>query len=278
MLSITSSHNPRLRQAIELREPKARRQSGLYLIEGLREIERFFISAQSNKPGQAQGACLQTLFISQTAYKNELHSAIILNEKFCKEYVVISDELFAKISLRESPDGLIGIAEQKGVSWEALDWNGSVRLLVAQTIEKPGNLGALLRLADATGVKALILADRKTDIWNPNVIRASMGSFFHIPVLEMSSQEAISKLKDFEIQMVSAWPEAKTMHWDLHYSSRIAVIVGAEDHGLTSVWDTSDVEKIRLPMLGMADSLNVATAAGVCLYEILRQHHTRASL
>jgi TrmH family RNA methyltransferase len=145
--------------------------------------------------------------------------------------------------------------------------------LVAEGVEKPGNLGSILRSADAAGVNGLIVCDRKTDLYNPNVIRASTGALFAVPVAETSTAEALKWLKKNKIKTLAATPHTDNLYADSDMSGALAIAVGAEQYGLTSYWlDKADIQ-VKIPMLGKIDSLNVATAATILLYEAARQRN-----
>jgi TrmH family RNA methyltransferase len=282
MQQITSAHNSHIKHLLTLKDASHRTKSKLYLIEGLREVLRFFIGSQAQHINQAKGQTLHSLYISHRAIQNGLLDQIyeqidrqgLTTSLFKKSIFQISDLLFEKISFRESPDGVLAIAPQQVHKLIELKWSEEepLRFLVAQSIEKPGNLGALLRLADATGVKAVLLADRRTDMWNPNVIRASMGSFFQVPIFQLSSQQILDYLIKNSVQVVATCVDSACLYWNVNYQKKFALVVGAEDVGLSAFWHQASILQVKLPMLGMADSLNVSTAAAVGLYEALRQH------
>ena len=149
-------------------------------------------------------------------------------------------------------------------------------IAVLEGIEKPGNLGAMLRSADAAGVSAVILADPLTDLYNPNVIRASLGTVFRVPVAEASSAETLAWLQSRGVSIFAAMPSATGLHWEQYFTGATALVLGAEAPGLSQVWLDANINAVALPMLGAADSLNVSAAAAVLFYEALRQRQTQA--
>ena len=154
---------------------------------------------------------------------------------------------------------------------EQLHLSNSPLLLVIEAVEKPGNLGALLRTADAAGVEAVIICDKATDIHNPNVIRSSLGLVFSIPVVQVSSQDALNWLRARRIRTMAATPSAQSCHTEIDCHGPLAIVVGTESTGLSPVWLESADITARIPMLGHGDSLNVSVAAGIMLYEAVRQ-------
>ncbi|MBO7721225.1 MAG: RNA methyltransferase [Kiritimatiellae bacterium] len=178
---------------------------------------------------------------------------------------------FGKIAYRERPDGLLMVGPHVSVGLDALDLPAGSLVIVTEAIEKPGNLGTILRSADAAGAAAVIVCDRTTDIHNPNVVRASTGTVFTVPVAEATSEEAIAYLKKRGFRILAATPHAEKLHFDVELTGGVALALGAEQYGLTSKWmDGADV-RVRIPMLGVADSLNVSAAATILVYEAVRQ-------
>jgi len=263
---ITSLQNPRVKQAVKLRDKRERDRSQSFLIEGYRELLR----------GVKGGVPLIGLFFSPEHFLGTNESALI--EKIREqgvEVMEVSKAVFEKMSYRDRPDGLIAIATQTHLSLQDLDYKISKDhppfFLIAESIEKPGNLGTILRSCDAAGVDALLVCDRCTDIFNPNVVRASVGTLFTVPVVEVSSDEAIEWLKDHKIKTVATTPDAPETFTRTDLTGPIAVAVGTEQLGLSKKWmEQADIQ-VSIPMHGAADSLNVATATTLLLYEVLRQ-------
>jgi RNA methyltransferase, TrmH family len=178
---------------------------------------------------------------------------------------------FRKMSYRDRPDGLLAVAHQVRGSFAELALPDTPLLLVVQAIEKPGNLGTILRSADAAGADAVLVCDRCTDINNPNVVRASIGTLFALPVVETGTPEALARLRERGIRIAAATPHAQTLYTAADLRGPLAIALGTEQTGLTAAWlDAADL-CVRIPMHGQADSLNVAQAATLLLFEAVRQ-------
>ena len=263
--SIESPQNPRIKSALRLRKKKERDNSKQTLVEGFREIQR---ATQNGWLFDELYFCPE-LFIDpkSQALVDQLHQTNL-------PLFQCSSAAFRKISYRDTPDGLLARSPLVGQTLEKLSLPPTPLLLIAENLEKPGNLGTLLRTADATGVDAVIVCGNKTDINNPNVIRASIGTLFFIPVVEASTEEVLEWLNANKIKSIAALPDASTVYTDIDFKdSGIAIVVGAEDTGLEPVWNQQATHHVSIPMLGKNDSLNVATAAAVLLYEALRQRN-----
>jgi TrmH family RNA methyltransferase len=179
------------------------------------------------------------------------------------------------MSYRDRPDGLIAVAPRVQHALGAIPSRQPGLFVVAESIEKPGNLGTILRSADAAGVDAVIVCDRCTDINNPNVVRASIGALFALPVVEVSSAEAMAWLKNRGVKIVAASPHATDLYSDADLSGEVAFVVGTEQYGLSETWMTGADLTVRIPMRGQADSLNVAAATTILLFEAVRQRTAR---
>lgn len=268
-LVITSLQNPKVKQVVQLRDRRARDQTGLYLIEGYREL---FRAMQANVPLESVFFCPE-LFLgsNENALLTQCRSggAALLQ---CPEHV------FRKISYRDRPDGLLGIAPQQHLNLDALEQRLALCqnpfLVVAEAIEKPGNLGTILRSSDAVGLDALLVCDACTDIYNPNVVRASVGTLFTVPVIECASEEAILWLKARGISLLAATPQAERVYTNVDLTVPLAIAVGTEQLGLSERWMQAADLQVRIPMGGVADSLNVAMATTLLLYEVLRQRES----
>lgn len=262
---LTSAQNPKIKQVVRLKDRKERDETSLFLIEGYREIKR---AADS-------GISFHSLYICPEFFLGENEDAL-LRQTRC-EIFELPEHLFEKISYRDRPDGLIAIAHQMKKTLSDLALQKTPPLfVVAESIEKPGNLGTILRSADAVGASGVIVCDRCTDIYNPNVVRASVGTLFTIPVVEAKSPETLTWLKSHNIQVVAATPSASCEYTEAKLSGPLAIVVGTEQLGLTDLWMQSADIQVKIPMRGVADSLNVATATTLLLYEALRQqrHHS----
>lgn len=259
---LTSMQNPKVKGAIKLRSRRERDRAGLFLIEGYRELFRAI----------AAGQPIETLFYCPALFLGSNEPALI--EQVTNGGTITfscSEALFQKLSYRDRPDGLLAVAPQHSKGLEQLQVGDTPLLLVAEAIEKPGNLGTILRCADAVGVDGVIVCDRCTDIYNPNVVRASIGTLFTIPVIEATSIETIAWLKERQIAIVAATPTAQQSFIQAPLSGPLAIAVGTEQLGLTELWLREASITVNIPMNGAADSLNVAIAAALLLYESLRQ-------
>ncbi|CCB87642.1 MULTISPECIES: TrmH family RNA methyltransferase [Parachlamydia] len=265
-LLITSLQNPKIKQAVKLRERHARKQTDLFLIEGYRELLRAVDA----------GRKMETLFFCPELYLGTNEASLI--QKIAKTGASLyqcTESVFKKLSYRDRPDGLIAIAPQFHLSLEDLGKQlknqNNPFLIVAEAIEKPGNLGTILRCSDAVGLDALIVCDACTDIHNPNVVRASVGTLFTVPVIESQGAETLQWLKQKGISILAATPHAKQELADIDLTGPLAIAVGTEQLGLSPQWmEQADIQ-VRIPMYGIADSLNVAMATTILLYEALRQ-------
>lgn len=259
---IESLQNPRVKNAVKLRKSKARRESGTTLVEGYREILR---ATESGWRFKELYICSE-LFIDSGSERlaKEIRNSGIATFR-CTETV------FRKISYRDTPDGLMALSPLVGKQLHELKLPPNPLLLIAEDLEKPGNLGTILRTADAAGVDAVITCDHKTDLSNPNVIRSSIGTLFFIPIAEANSEETLNWLKKNKIQTIAAVPDAEQEYTQTDMRGGTAIVVGAEDTGLSSFWKTQSDFQVAIPMLGRNDSLNVSTAAAILLYEAVRQ-------
>lgn len=259
VLLITSLQNPRIKEAVKLRERRKREETGTFLIEGYRELSRAVAARWE----------IETLFYCPEFFLGSNESSLIeliLGEKFC-----CNEAVFEKLSYRDRPDGLLAVARQQRKMLEDLPLSKNPFLLVAESIEKPGNLGTILRSADAVGVDGLIIADPNTDLFNPNVVRASVGTLFHVPVVSATTEETLRFLEEKKITVLSATPQAEKNFTKEDCTIPLAIVVGSEQYGLTKPWFEATKKQVRIPMKGMADSLNVSAATTLLLYEVLRQ-------
>ncbi|MCB1073536.1 MAG: RNA methyltransferase [Chlamydiales bacterium] len=266
MLKITSLQNPKIKQVVKLRDKRERDHTQSFLIEGYRELSR----------AVKGGVPLVSLFCSPDHFLGSNENALIQEiQGGGVEAFEVNKGVFEKISYRDRPDGLLAVASQTHLALKDLDYKLTNErppfFLVAEAIEKPGNLGSILRSCDAAGVDALLVCDRCTDIYNPNVVRASVGTLFTVPVLEVSSEEAIEWLKNHQITIVATSPDAKETFTKVDLTGPVAIAMGTEQLGLSEKWMKAADLQVSIPMNGIADSLNVAAATTLLLYEVLRQ-------
>ena len=259
---ITSLQNPRVKDLVRLRDARHRRRSGCFLIEGERELSRAL----------ASGWIPSTLFFSpETFPRPDMMDLVEAALEHAVEVIQLNSAVFAKAAYRENPDGVLAIAPEKKRTLSDLVLKDPACLLLAQGVEKPGNLGALMRSANAAGADALILCDAVCDLYNPNAIRASQGAFFELPVVETSSVEALFFLEEKQIQTIALTPHTETHLWDLDLRQPTALVLGPEDKGLSPEWLHAPCLPAKLPMSGITDSLNVSVTAGIALFEAVRQ-------
>ena len=256
-MHITSLQNPRVKHIVKLRDDKRQRQGdGLMLVEGYDEIQ-LALSA-GHQP--------QTLLTAP-----ELASRQV--EGVTSEIITVNRAVFEKISYRENPDGWMGIFPIPRTSLDDLKLGESALVIVAESIEKPGNLGAILRTADAAHVDALFVCDPRLDLWNPNVVRASRGALFSVPTVESDNVPALEWLKSRKLRIFAATPSAEVMYTDVNMRGAVAIAVGTEDKGLTDFWMSNADVKVKIPMLGKVNSLNVSVSTALIVYEALRQRN-----
>jgi TrmH family RNA methyltransferase len=269
---LSSVQNPLIKQLVKLRDRSEREKTGQFIIEGYRELLRAVDS----------GFPIQTLFICNELFLGSNEQFLINRmQKNGTQVISCAKPVFEKISYRDRPDGLLGLAPQRHRSLEDFDLllqnKEAPFLVVAEAIEKPGNLGTILRSSDAVGLDGLIVCDRCTDIHNPNVVRASVGTLFTVPVAETKGDETLTWLKENRIAIVAATPSAKIEFTEADLTGPIAIAVGTEQLGLSKRWmEEADIQ-VRIPMCGVADSLNVAMATTLLLYEVLRQRRAKQS-
>jgi RNA methyltransferase, TrmH family len=261
-MRIESPANPRIKAVVKLRQRSRRDEAGKTLVEGFREI----------RCALGQGHPLEELFFCPDFFLGDNEPALI-EQAVARGAVAIScaKRAFEKISYRDRPDGLLAVARQVVGSLESLDPPAAALILVAEAVEKPGNLGTILRSADAAGAAAVLVCDPTTDVNNPNVVRASLGTLFCLPVVETSSQQALVWLKQQGFFVVAASPHAERTYSEITFPARTALIVGSEQYGLGELWMKECDAPVRIPMFGRADSLNVASSATILLYEAVRQ-------
>lgn len=260
---LTSPANPKVKYVVKLRSCSTREATGDMIVEGFRECRR----ALDN------GYRPRAMFHCPELYlKNENERRLVDDaERAGADVFLCSKSAFVKMAYKERPDGLLMIGPHVSKRLSDLDLPPNALVVVTESIEKPGNLGTILRSADAAKVAAVIVCDRTTDIHNPNVVRASTGTMFSVPIVEASSEEAIAWLKARDFKILAATPHAEKLHFEVDLTGNVAIALGAEQYGLTQKWMDGAELRVRIPMLGLADSLNVSAAATILLYEAVRQ-------
>lgn len=266
---ITSASNPLVKSLAELKDRRARVASGTFLIEGRRE------SAAAVRAGleilrvlvapELAGASDELVGAAQDAASRAGVSEPI-------EVVELSPVAFSKLSLRQNPDGIALQARARSTGLTAAALAAASLVLVLDGVEKPGNVGALLRSADAAGADLVVMTGDGTDAYNPNAVRASQGSVFALEVVEASAESLIRSARAAGLKVVTATPSAATDYWDVDLSGRVAIVVGAEDEGVSASLQAASDVTVRIPMrAALADSLNVSVAGAILLFEALRQ-------
>lgn len=259
MEQITSLQNAKIKALKKLDKPAERKEQGLFLVEGLREV----VLAKRG------GYDIQQLFICPELLKPQPDYS--LQELNGIEKIEVTESVYRSVAYRESTEGILATVKLKSHTLADLTLQPNSLILVIEAVEKPGNLGAMLRTADAAGVDAVIICDNKTDLYNANVIRSSVGTIFTNSVAVGSAEETISFLKINNIAILAATPEAETVYTKQNMTTAVAVVVGAEAEGLSSTWKNAATENVSIAMLGQIDSLNVSVSAALLLYEAVRQ-------
>lgn len=264
-LEITSPANARVKQLVALRHRRARDRAGVTLVEGYEELD-LALSA---------GARPLALYVCPDLAGGGPQQMIGRAADLGAEVVRVSRPVFAKIAYRESPDGWLAVMPAVPAGLSLLDPGARPLVLICEGVEKPGNLGAILRTADAAGVAAVIAADPGTDWGNPNVVRASKGTVFSVPVASAPSAEVLAWIAARSLTLVAAAPDGDVLLTDADLSGPAAIVVGSEARGLPATWLERSDMRVRIPMFGRADSLNVATSAAILLYEAVRQRRSK---
>ncbi len=258
---IESPQNPHIKKISQLQEKsRSRKKEGIFVIEGIQEVEL----ALSNNYN-----ILEVLICEEITAFDQLPSSI---NELSVRFTSINKAVYEKVAYRTSTEGIIAIAESKEHHLTSLGLTSTQPLvLVAEAPEKPGNIGALLRTADAANVDAVIIANPKTDLYNPNIIRSSVGCLFTTNIATGTTEEIITFLKEKNINIYSAILQEALPYQTQDYTSASAIIVGTEHDGLSEAWRNASKQNIIIPMSGAVDSLNVSVAAGILIFEAKRQ-------
>jgi len=260
--TITSRSNPRILDAVRLRDRRERERTGRTLIDGARELTTA-ISA---------GTVIEAVYALDEDASIPVGVSTILEAVRLKgiELVTVAPAVLQRLAFGDRLDGVVAVARVPDVGLGHLSVSDPALVVVIEGLEKPGNLGAILRTADAVGA-SVIAADPRTDLFNPNAIRASLGTIFTVPIASASTSDTLAWLRERQIPIVAARVDATQPYWSADLRSSVAIALGSETHGLSVAWSGEGVSAVRLPMSGIADSLNVATTAAVLLYEATRQ-------
>jgi RNA methyltransferase, TrmH family len=260
--AISSTANPRVKAAVRLRGRRERERSGLTIVDGAREIRRAIDA----------GVDVREAFVCDALVdSSDAKAAVAALERAHAPLVRVSRPVFDKLAFGERADGVVAVIEAPRTDLDALQLPRDAFLIVIEGVEKPGNLGAVLRSADGAGVDAVIAASPGTDLYNPNTIRASLGTVFSLPLAAADTHAVAAFLRAAGVRIVAARVDGLTSYTDIDLRGPVAIVVGSEHAGLTDAWSAPDVVTVQLPMLGVADSLNVSASAAVLLYEARRQ-------
>ncbi len=259
---VKSLQNAGIKEVVKLRKRSFREEKGRLLIEGYREVLRALES----------GHRLHDLYFCPPLFQGINESGLLDRVRDAGSRLVeCTEPVFRKIAYRDRPEGVLALGDPAGRSLCKMPSGNDSLFLVAEAIEKPGNLGSILRSADAAGATGVLVCDQRTDINNPNTVRASIGTLFTVPVAQAGIQETIGWLKRNQVRILVATPDAPTSYTRADLTGSVALVVGTEQVGLSRTWIEHADESICIPMHGRADSLNVANAATILLFEAVRQ-------
>ena len=259
---ITSHSNPIIKRNLKLRKKRERDIQGVFLIEGIKEIE---IALN-------QGIEIIQIILGgergQEIYDTNIVKRPNTGDIPCTP---VSDKLFCQISYRNQASSILAIARPPLLTLSKLKLSKNPFLLIVHGIEKPGNLGAILRTADAAGVEAVIVCEPELDIYNPNVVRASLGALFTVPTIKTPPLQLKTYLEKYKIPMINTSPKATNMYYQKDLKGPLALALGSEKSGLPPDWLDNEIESIKIPMLGQMDSLNLSVSSAIIIYEVVRQ-------
>lgn len=261
MKYLSSNKNPEIKQLKLLsQKSRERKKRGLFVVEGKRELEKAI----------SGNYLINSIFIEEN---HELDCENIVQKLSNADQFIVSNSVFEQISFRSGSEKIIGIAQSKKHDLKNFKLKKNALILVLEAPEKPGNIGALLRTADAAHVDAVIIANPRTDLYNSNVIRSSVGGLFTVSIAVATSEETIGFLNERRIPIYSAVLQESVPYVDINLSDASALVVGSESTGLSEIWRSSATKTVQIPMLGDLDSMNVSVAAGILLFEAIRQRN-----
>ena len=255
---IYSSDNKEIKHLIKLvNKPRLRKESKSFVVEGKRELEM----AYSN------GHLIKKIYCNPNIIDPKT-----VKSQYDTEIIEVSNDIYSKISFRSSTEGMVAIVFQKDINFKLDD--GKINLaLVLDGIEKPGNIGAILRSCDSADVDLIILNNEKCDLYNPNLIRSSLGSIFSLKIVSMKSDDTLDFLKDSKFKIYATSLSSKNSIEKIKFSNSSAIVLGSESSGISKFWLDKSDKLIKIPMLGLVDSLNVSVSAAITLYEVNRQNN-----
>jgi len=261
---ITSRQNTRVKEAAKLRNARQRTRQGRFLIDGAREILR---ALESNIEVAEAFIC------SSLCTLEDAHAAVARLNQSEAVTALVTSEVFEKLAFGQRNDGIVVVAKTPARELSQLSLPPQPLVAVLEGLEKPGNVGAVLRTADGAGFDAVIVANGQTDLFNPNTVRASLGTIFTNHVYSTTNEEAFAKLQELKLPLYAARPDATQNYTEVNYQNGAAILLGNEAQGLSPFWNQTEVQPIQLPMHGIADSLNVSATAAVLFYEANRQRN-----
>jgi RNA methyltransferase, TrmH family len=262
---LTSPANPRVKAVARLRDRREREATGLTIVDGAREIRRAIYA----------GVEFVEVFVHEPT-AHGVDARAVLDRLGPGGWTDVSEAVLARLSFGDRSEGIVAVVRPPRLGLADLHLPAERLVAVLEGVEKPGNLGAVMRSADGAGLDAVIAADPRTDLFNPNAIRASLGTIFGRPVVEASAAETVAWLRAEGVRIVAARVDATIDYTDADLTGSVAIVLGSEASGLSDAWHADDTIAVRLPMLGLADSLNVSAAAAVLFYEALRQRRSGA--
>lgn len=260
MMEITSTANSKIKDVAKIvKDNKKRQKEKLVVVDGKREIEEALRS----------GWLIEDFFCCFDFLKNGESFDSFIDKS--KNSYNLSKKVFEKISYKKNPDGYLAIFKERFLDLKEIKLKENPLILVLESVEKPGNLGAVIRTAYASGVDLIILNDQKTDIYSPNVIRSSTGFIFSMPLVLSSIEDTFSYFKDNSIEVFVTTLKGSKSHFDCNFKKPSAIVFGTESDGISDKWLNKEVEKVRIPMIENVDSLNISVSAGIMIYEAMRQ-------
>jgi len=262
MNHISSTQNSKVKQVVVLQQKSSeRRKTGLFVVEGRRELMHCMRS----------GYVCHSLFVKERQVDYLLAEDSWLRAVSSQDVYTVSDDVYSKMAYREGTEGVLAVMKSRAHSLDQLELTDNPLIIVLESVEKPGNLGAVLRTADAAHADAVIVCDPLTDLYNPNLIRSSIGAVFTVPMVACTSEECIDYLKSRGIRILTAQLQDSEYYYDSDMAHPVAIVMGTESTGLTEIWRKAADAHIKIPMLGKLDSLNVSVSTAILAFEAVRQ-------
>jgi TrmH family RNA methyltransferase len=264
MLTVTSGSNPAVKEARQLKNRKDREEKGLYFIEGARIVEEAL----------AAGARISTVFVTEAFLRAGGNLAELLEKSGCRTYSV-TDQIFREISDTETPQGILAVVRMSKMDLNAAEINGGL-FVILDSVRDPGNMGTIIRTADAAGFSGVVICKGCVDVYNPKVLRSTMGSIFHIPLYSGGNAvDAVKALKSRGIKVFASHLDGKSSIYQADLAANAAIVVGSEAEGISDETAEASDLLVRIPMPGAAESLNASVAAAIMMFESVRQREQR---